>query len=167
MNNSRSYQLNCTDYVLHERGEPIGPLLPTVAMAISFDVEDGVWTLYKHGSPEGVHAWVDKQKKAQTTADGLADGIRILEGKLPLADLNRVLENNNHMTSLIQNCLALGDSDGPEQSTIKLDGIRLSENPTEVLALLKILRNSQQFGRISTNDNDVTDVVVKPRKAGP
>lgn len=164
----RTYKLNCTDYVLHEGNDPVGPLLPEVALAFSFDAEEEMWTLYKHGSPSGVQAWVEKQKKAQGgMAGGLAEGLHVLEGMLPVADLNRVLDNNNHIPSLIKNCLAISSGDEMEAGTMKLDGVLFSENHEPVYALIKPPGLTGRSAHQSVDQNDVTDVVAKPRKLSP
>lgn len=95
-----TYRLNCDDYVLHRDGQPIGPLLPTVAIA--FDKETG--TLHKHGAPASVSAWLRATQHALRSGgqSDLAEALIMLEGKFPIAELNKCISTSGHILRLYQ-----------------------------------------------------------------
>lgn len=95
-----TYRLNCDDYVLHRDGQPIGPLLPTVAIA--FDKEVG--TLHKHGAPASVSAWLRATQHALRSGgqSDLAEALIMLEGKFPIAVLNECISTSGRVLRLYQ-----------------------------------------------------------------
>lgn len=165
MSKSRSYELNCTDYVFHEDGVPTGALLSEVAVAFSRDAEDDIWTLFKHGSPKSVHAWVEKQKKSQGQHPGIADDIHVIEGKLPISDLNNSLENNQKIKILIKNCFSifLSNDAQNEYKSIKMDGIPISEKNRDTE---KIIASFFKDAGKKT-DAEIEDAVIKHVKIKP
>lgn len=95
-----TYRLNCDDYVLHRDGQPIGPLLPTVAIA--FDKETG--TLHKHGAPASVSAWLRTAQQALRSIGqpDSAEALIMLEGRFPVDELNRCISTSGYILRLYQ-----------------------------------------------------------------
>lgn len=89
-----TYELNCGQYVLHRDGQPIGPLLDEVALAIS--KEDGI--LHKHGPHDLVLKWhqntSDKLRRGGFSE--LADDLIVICGRFPLEALNRCISTSGY-----------------------------------------------------------------------
>jgi hypothetical protein len=118
-NKEFNYQLNCSEYVLHDGEKPIGPLLKEVSIA--FDFETG--TLHKHGSSDGVQKWYDKTKKGLTDSGLLemANDLVMISGRFPLDELNKCLSTSGYvkkMFSMIQDGKIEADPEFPEQKNI-------------------------------------------------
>ena len=167
MSQMPNFRLNCDDYVLHEGDKPVAALLPEVAIVFSVDPEDGVWGRYKYGSPAGMHAWVAKQRQAQDEGGGLADGLHVLEGKLPLADLNRAIVEGSKVEALVKKCMALTDGHDYPANTLRIDGQYLWKNPHLLASIMATPSVQRGFERLGGSSDEVTDVEVKPRRCAP
>jgi hypothetical protein len=140
------YETNCGQYVLHENGKPVGPLLDEVAIAYALDKEDGLHTLHKHGSPEHVNRWANTtSSKLRETGDPfsmqMADEIQVVQGKFDVEDLNAVLGNGHALKNLLA-----------KLNPIQVDGVEVLE--------AEATRTKPNRSRIGMNDAmDVVDAV--------
>lgn len=167
MSQTPNFRLNCDDYVLHHGDKPVAALLPEVAIVFSVDPEDGLWNRYKFGSPAGMHAWVAKQRHAQGESGGIADGLHVLEGKLPLADLNRAILDGSQVEALVKKCLALTDGNDYAANSLKIDGQRIRDTPNFLHTFLTPAPLEKKFERLDQPCDDVTDVEIKQRRPSP
>ena len=149
----RGYALNCDDYVFIEKGEPVSKLHPEVAVAFLFDDEDGLFTLVKHGGVESIRSWVNKNSKVPDSHEAFK--VHLLEGKLPIAELNASLENHQHIGKLLNACLAIDSSKAP----CLLNGVPLEANPNALSMFKKV--------EASKKSDDVIDVEVKIKPLRP
>jgi hypothetical protein len=101
---SRSYGLNCGQYVLMDGDRPIGRVLDEVSIAL--DKVEG--TLHKHGSPDSVHAWHSRTQQAlrSSGANEMADNLVVLTGRFPLDELNRCITHTGYAGRLYAKALA-------------------------------------------------------------
>lgn len=92
------YKLNAGQYVLHDGDNPIGAVIDTVALA--FCAQSG--TLHKHGAPDMVQRWARTfRERAQARGvPELADHIAVIEGRIPVAELNRCLDTSGYILRL-------------------------------------------------------------------
>lgn len=161
------YRLNCDDYVLHDGEKPVAALLTEVAVVFSYDAEDGTWTRFKTGSPAGMSTWVAQQAAKMGADSDMVKSLRILEGKLPVDDLNRVMQNSACMESLLQKCQAIVDTQHLDHTvckTIKLNGVSLAVEPFSMRALMP----SDRLRLVSfagAGSDDISDVVCRPALA--
>lgn len=176
-----NYRLNCDDYVLHDGDKPIGVLLTEVAVVFGFDEQDGLWIRYKTGSPEALHAWVNRNKSGHGSA---SFKLHIIEGKLPIDALNLCMENGQHVRALLEQCQAITDTQDLERGlkrVFKLDGVSLNEIPFS-MSRLRENCDKQPVGRPGTHGRllpggpsndflsgsaDVMDVQEKPPRYRP
>jgi hypothetical protein len=103
---TREYRLNCGQYVFHENGEPVRAVQDTIAVAI--DRAEG--HMVKHGSPEKVRTWHQKQvaKANEGGYPDLVNSIEVIEGRFPLDEINKLLANNAYGASFLEK-LAAGE----------------------------------------------------------
>lgn len=162
-----NFRLNCDDYILYHGEKPVSALLSEVAIVFSVDPEDGLWVRYKFGSPANMHAWVAKQRQAQGECFGLANRLRVLEGKLPLVDLNRAILEDSKTEELVKKCLALTNDKDYVANSFKMDGQRIRETPNLLHTILAPAPAKGELQRGDSQCDDVTDVVAKPRRVAP
>lgn len=100
----RHYELNCGQYVLHEDGMPIGPVMDEVAIAYCHMKDDDLFFIKKYGPPETVESWLETAKKAYSAAGELgkrmAAEMYLIKGRLDVHLVNNVIAGR--MDSLIE-----------------------------------------------------------------
>lgn len=101
MRNELNYQLNCSDYVLHEGDKPIRAITQEVALA--FDRESG--TLHKHGAPEMVQNWFSKTRSRLIDCgfQNMADDLVLITGRFPVEELNKCLSCSGYVLRMYEN----------------------------------------------------------------
>ena len=84
------YRLIANQYVLHSDGKPSGR--PLEAVALAFDKETG--ELLSHGEPARVQTWATLTVKRLANSFHFeeADKLVVITGRLPIAQLNRCLQ---------------------------------------------------------------------------
>lgn len=148
-----NYRLNCDDYVLHDGDRPIQALCSEVAIVFSFDPDFG-WMSYKTGSRENVWAWVKNQEGKFGSDDELFKTLHIIEGKLPVDDLNRCYEFQSHIGVMLLNLQAI---DLEKQSGVKKTFLLDGKDISTIGDVMIYLSNSPE----KLSSDDVIDVQVK------
>lgn len=113
-------------YILLRNHAPFQRIGPTVAVAYSatrladgqIDFERVV--MHKHGAPQDVREWAQTSAEAfaafgQSQAAQIGQEIEVLEGAIPLSDLNRIVESSGYLGTFLKRLHAYAkeqDSDG-------------------------------------------------------
>ena len=101
---SYKYTLNCGQYVLTDRDQPISA--PSDTISIGLDRDTG--QLYRHGTQQNVDLWFEKQQKNLRAAglDEWADNLVVITGRFPLDDVNKMLSHLDYAGIFYQKLMA-------------------------------------------------------------
>jgi len=104
------YEMDGERYILVDDRNQIHASHDEIAVAFSFDPTDPIpGTLHKHGSFENVNKWAQEAiAKLSVNCKDLASQITVVSGKIPLEEINRMIDISGYVGTWYKKILANG-----------------------------------------------------------